>query len=249
MSDMGGPIVGILGNILETKSELSGGIIRRSSTNDMCVRAVAESGGVPMILPFVADTALIDPLLAVCDGLLFPGGGDMDPAFYGEEPHEDLGEVDRALDDMWARAARHAMERRVPMLGICRGLQVLNVIYGGTLWQDIGEMDGERRRHVQHEHRYVPTQTVHALPGTRLAALIGQGDVRVNTLHHQAVKALAPGLIVSAHAEDGIVEGIESADGLMLAVQWHPEDLIDTVPVMRALFEDLVRRASARRGA
>lgn len=236
-------IIGILGSVLGTEG-VSGETVKRGFANDMCVRAVAENGGTPVILPFVANPALMESAFALCDGLLLPGGCDVDPSFYGEGPHAGLGEVDRALDAFWFHAVEHARRRRIPLLGLCRGMQLLNVAWGGTLYQDLGEREGAGLEHRQRAPRRVTTHAVHIEPGTRLSRILGEDTVPTNTMHHQAVRGPGPGLVVSARASDGVIEGIETPDGLLVGVQWHPEDLIDSVPLMNRLFQDLAARAA-----
>ncbi|MCR5346858.1 MAG: gamma-glutamyl-gamma-aminobutyrate hydrolase family protein [Fretibacterium sp.] len=240
------PVIGIPGSIMVTNSGITP--MGRNFVNDTCVQAVANNGGIPIILPLLPEP---DPkAFALCDGLLFPGGADVSPCYYGEEPHEGLGKVDPVLDAFWLSAARFAQEHRLAVLGICRGMQLLNVACGGTLYQDLSERPGSAGHH-QREHRHVTVGTARIEPETRLRRILGTDAVPINSLHHQAVKEPGKGLIVSAHAEDGVVEGFESTDGLIVAVQWHPEDLVypreglptGSVPVMNRLFQDLVQRA------
>ena len=246
---MSKPVIGILGNIMRTKNALSDEMVARNFTNDVCVRAVVENGGVPLIVPFVRgggeESVGMEQVFALCDGMLFPGGWDVDPVFYGEEPHEKLGTVHHKLDAFWLSAAKYAREHGLAMLGICRGTQLLNVAWGGSLYQDMSEREVPSIEHTQRALRSAVTHKVRVEPGTRLASILGAESIMTNSMHHQAVKAVGAGLIVSAHAEDETIEAIESPDGQLLAVQWHPEDLIDTVPLMNRLFQDLVSRAGA----
>jgi putative glutamine amidotransferase len=183
-----------------------------------------------------ADVVLLAPsrhgvppaLLDALDGVLVPGGVDVGPTHYGERPREGLGEVDDGLDDLELPLVRAAVERRLPLFGICRGQQVVNVALGGTLYQDLAR-DGATdlphatprelgRDHLAHGIEVTPSSHLHrALGGTRLA---------VNSFHHQAVRRVAPGLEVTAVSPgDGVIEGLESADGLVITVQCHPEEL------------------------
>lgn len=244
------PVIGILGSIMETKNALSGEMVKRNFTNDTCVRSIAENGGIPLIIPFVKEREdepeLMERIFAMCDGMLFPGGCDVDPCFYGEEPHEKLGKTHHDLDVFWFGAARYAKEHGLAIMGICRGMQLLNVAWGGSLYQDMSEQDTKVEiEHVQHTFRHALTHAVRAEPGTRLANILGTEPIMTNSMHHQAVKKTGAGLVVSAHAEDGTTEAIESADGQLLAVQWHPEDLLESAPVMNKLFQDFVSRAGA----
>ncbi len=242
------PVIGILGSIITASSGITP--MGRSFANDTCVRAIANNGGTPIILPFIPNSG--EDAFDLCDGLLFPGGADVAPRYYNEEPHEKLGVVDPEYDAFWLSAARYAREHHLAVLGICRGMQLLNVACGGTLYQDLSERPEETMEHRQHEHRHVTVGTVRIEPETRLRRILDTETVPVNSMHHQAVKKPGDGLIISARAEDGVIEGIESPDGLIIAVQWHPEDLVypheelptGSVPIMNRLFRDLVQRAA-----
>jgi putative glutamine amidotransferase len=174
------------------------------------------------------------------DGLLLPGGWDVDPSLYGESPGEKVGPIDRELDDTELRLFRQARERELPVLGICRGQQVINVAMGGTLIQHLEDHDARAigRRHLAH--------AVEVEPGSEFGRATGGQRISVNSLHHQAVKAVAPGLRQTARGEDGTVEGLESDDGLIVAVQCHPEELAADLPWARSLFERFVARARGR---
>jgi putative glutamine amidotransferase len=194
-------------------------------------RAVEGAGGEPVELPLgVAE-------LPDVDGLLLPGGWDVDPSLYGEPKDEKLGPVDRELDDTEVLMFRQARDRDLPVLGICRGQQVINVALGGTLVQHLDDHDirGHGRSHLAH--------TIRVDPSSELGRAAGSRQIHVNSFHHQAVKDLAGGLHETAHGEDGTVEGVESDDGLIVAVQCHPEELTTDLPWARRLFERFVARA------
>lgn len=170
----------------------------------------------------------------------------MTPWYYGEEPLPVIGIFRPEIDDGWLKAGRCALARKLPMLGICKGHQTLNVLMGGTLYQDLSLQEGEPIQHQQKYDRSYLTHHVEIAPGTRLAELFGAGPLKTNSMHHQAVKELGRGLCISARAADGTVEAIEDEAGLILGVQWHPEDLIDSAPIMNRLFTDLVERCRKR---
>jgi putative glutamine amidotransferase len=200
------------------------------------LRAIEEAGGMPVVLPPLGDAAAyLDRL----DGVCLSGGPDLDPDVYGaSERHAELGPTEPGLDAFELELAREADARGLPILGICRGAQALNVAHGGTLHQ---HMPGHR----QTEPATATTHTVHVEPDSRLARAVGTGLLRVNSFHHQAVDVLGRGLRAVAHAPDGIVEGIEApGPRLVLGVQWHAEGLLDQ-PRHRALFEQLVSAAAA----
>ena len=171
------------------------------------------------------------------DGLLLPGGWDVDPALYGEKPDPKTGPVDRELDDRELRLFAQARDRGVPVMGICRGQQVINVAMGGSLLQHLEghEVRSFGRSHLAH--------TIDVDPGSELGRAAGDHKIRVNSLHHQAIGKLAPGLVPTARDDDGTVEAIETSDGLIVAVQCHPEELSSDLPWARNLFERFVERA------
>jgi putative glutamine amidotransferase len=181
------------------------------------------------------------------DGLLLPGGVDVAPALYGEDPHPKLGKVEGPLDEAELVLARWALADGLPLLGVCRGIQTLNVAAGGTLYQDLPSQYPGALRHscsppdYPRQHR---AHAVHVEPGSRLATILNAHETMVNSRHHQAVKDLAPGFVVSARAPDGVIEGIEGEDErFAVGIQWHPESLAADDPQMLALFQALVRAA------
>jgi putative glutamine amidotransferase len=190
--------------------------------------AALQSAGADVVLlapgPHGAASAVLDRL----DGLLLPGGVDVNPAAYGEQPREGLGQVNDESDALELGLARAAVERRLPLLGICRGQQVINVALGGTLYQDLARDGATDLAHAspRDEPRDTPAHDIEVTPGSHLAAALGAVRLPVNSHHHQAVRRVAPGLLVTAVSPtDGIVEGVETADGLVVAVQCHPEEM------------------------
>ena len=204
------------------------------------VDAVVSAGGLAVMLP-VLDAASAPELLAVVDGLLLTGGGDVDPACYGGEDRPAVYGVDRARDDSEMALARAAVDARLPVLGVCRGSQVVNVAFGGTLVAHLPDLTVQDHRVPDRTHELV--HDVAVLDGSLLAAVFGGGRQGVNTLHHQAVAEVGDGLVCSAWAGDGTVEGLEDPDRRILTVQWHPELLVDH-PNHLALFGWLVDEAA-----
>jgi putative glutamine amidotransferase len=197
-------------------------------------QAVAAAGAEPVdLVPGTTD-------LPAVDGLLLPGGWDVDPSFYGEARDEKVGDTDPELDATELALFRQARERAIPVLGICRGQQVINVAMGGSLVQHLEghEVRALGRRHLAH--------TIEVDPESELGQAAGEHKIRVNSLHHQAIRELAGGLQETARGEDGTVEGVESDDGLIVAVQCHPEELTTDLPWARRLFERFVARARGR---
>lgn len=204
------------------------------------MRAVQRAGGIPVILPFCENEAEAAELIDRLDGLLLAGGSDVDPNLYGEEPHPKLGAVSPERDLAELSLARVALGRNMPVLGICRGHQVLAVAAGGTLYQDIPAQVAAPIKHSQEAPRWFASHTVTVQPGTRLAALLGT-ELKVNSFHHQAVKGLPEGWVASAEAADGVNEAMEHP-GLQFAlgVQWHPENFTGRPYSFDRLFEAFV---------
>ena len=188
---------------------------------------------------------LSDPEQAVqdaltCDGLLLPGGGDMDPKFYGQERIPACGEPNLLRDAAEPLLLRAFLAADKPVLGICRGIQVMNAVLGGDLYQDIKPFE-----HLPHNDHWTKVHTVTVRRGTLLSRILGQDTVLVNSQHHQAVDRVAPGFTLAALSEDGIVEAIEKPDArFCLGVQWHPEWLSDADPAMQGLFDAFVNACS-----
>lgn len=188
---------------------------------------------------------LNDPKQAVqdaltCDGLLLPGGGDMDPKFYGQARIPACGEPNLLRDAAEPLLLRAFLAADKPVLGICRGIQVMNAVLGGDLYQDIKPFE-----HLPHNGHWAKVHTVTVRRGTLLSRILGQDTVLVNSQHHQAVDRVAPGFTLAALSEDGIVEAIEKPDaGFCLGVQWHPEWLSDADPAMQSLFDAFVNACS-----
>jgi putative glutamine amidotransferase len=199
------------------------------------LQAVERAGGLPVVLPpCVSD---LEGLLLRLDGVCLSGGPDLDPDAYGAaDRHPELGPTEPSLDAFELALARGALERGIPVLGVCRGSQALNVACGGTLLQHV---DGHRQAELGTE----ATHAVEVLPGTRLAGIVGAGELAVNSFHHQAADRLGRGLRVAARAADGTVEAIEGVRGsFALGVQWHAETLAGD-PTHLGLFRALVRAA------
>jgi putative glutamine amidotransferase len=212
-------------------------------------QAVARAGAVPVVIPPFTSDESIAALLERVDGVCLAGGPDIHPSLYGEEPGPHLGPTEPELDGSEIALTRMALERELPMLCICRGLQALNVARGGTLIQDLPN-------HRQTEPGRLPTHRVHIEPGSLLAGAVGNTDIAVNSFHHQAVDALGDRLRPVAWAEDGLIEGIEATDReWTVGVQWHAEGLYDSVE-QHALFDTFAavcarprKRSSRRRAA
>lgn len=226
--------------ITATSRQETPGDPERVRLNSAYLAAVRRAGGLPLVTPPTVPGDAED-LLRVADALLLTGGEDVEPARYGAAPHPALGRVTPDRDD-WEIALVHAAKARgLPTLGICRGIQVLNVALGGTLVQDVPSEHGDAIAHEQPGSRAARTHAVSITAGSRMSAIVGREAV-VNSMHHQAIREPAPGLTVTGRAPDGIIESVEwtGDDWWALAVQWHPEELDGAD---RQLFGALVQAA------
>lgn len=212
------------------------------------VRAVSLGGGTPLVIPPYLEDDLVRGAFQGIDGLILSGGGDIHPSAFGEADCGLLWRVDESRDRGELSLARWALEEKRPILAICRGVQTLNVAAGGTLIQDIPTQTSNALSHSCVAGRPLPTvaHTVNVVPDSRLADLIGVGEIGVNSAHHQAVRDVGDQLAVVARAPDGIIEALEAPDHpFCIGVQWHPEAMVESAPVMRSLFEGLIRAAQS----
>lgn len=210
--------------------------------------AIEENGAEVIVFAQGEPESEISRKLGQLDAVLLPGGIDVDPKFYDEPPHENLEKVDVALDELEFSLLRYADEQELPVLGICRGEQIMNVHYGGSLIQDIPSHLSNNASVV---HRYPKSSKeqkehiIYITPGTRLHDLFGVSELVVNTYHHQAVKRPGKGIVVSARSADGIVEAIElEGERFVVGVQFHPEKLRKTRPQFNCLFEKFIAEAA-----
>jgi putative glutamine amidotransferase len=202
--------------------------------------AVYRAGGQPVLVDRTRD---VDALVRRVDALVLTGGPDVDPGCFGETPHPETYGVDAAADAFEIALARAALERELPLLAICRGLQVLNVALGGTLFQHIPDDPGVERHGRPGEPGGELRHGIDVDAGSLLATTMGATTVTGSCHHHQAVAKVGDGLRVTARAADGIVEGLEHDATWLLAVQWHPEDTAGDDPEQQRLFDGLVDRA------
>jgi putative glutamine amidotransferase len=217
--------------------------------NQRYYHAVASAGGAPVLVPLLDDLDALRAIYERTDGILIPGGVDVDPASFGADPHERLGRTDPARDRVEIQLVKWAVEDDKPVLGLCRGLQVINVALGGTLYQDL---ETEYPNAIKHD--YFPTygyprdhlaHDVAVKGGSRMHHALINSAVPVNSMHHQGIKALASSLAASAVAPDGLIEAAESTnDSYIVGVQWHPEVFELSEPSSGVLFTDFVQAAS-----
>jgi putative glutamine amidotransferase len=236
------PLIGITTSVTVDKTP------ERAYVNGAYIRAVQAAGGIPVLLTPHFTTEVQAALWRRLDGLLLTGGGDIEPARFGEAGHPTVADVSPARDDLELGLTRRAVTEDLPLFAICRGIQVLNVALGGTLVQDIPSEWPNALAHSQTAPRHEVTHAVKIMgEGTLLGRVLGALEVEVNSMHHQAIKQLGDGLREVAWATDGIVEGVEMPgdERFVLGVQWHPEELVPHDPASRNLFEALI--AAARR--
>jgi putative glutamine amidotransferase len=236
------PLIGI------TTSVTVGKVPERAYVNGAYIRAVQAAGGIPVLLTPHFTPEVQAALWQRLDGLLLTGGGDIEPGRFGEPRHPTVDDVAPARDELEIGLTRRALADDVPLLAICRGIQVLNVALGGTLVQDIASELPGALAHSQTAPRHEPTHAVKVMgEGTRLGRVLGAAEIAVNSLHHQALKRLGEGLSPVAWAPDGVIEGVEMpGERFVLGVQWHPEELVGHDPAARHLFAAVVDAARHR---
>ena len=234
------PFIGVTGSIDENQTALK---------HDY-VHSVLQAGGIPLMTAFADESEDIEQLVTHIDGLLLTGGVDVDPGYYGEEPIPALDKVSPQRDRLEIALTLQAIRQNKPVFAICRGMQVLNVAMGGSLYQDIYAQCGSSL--LQHRQKAPRTHLSHkvtATEGTLLHRIARQTEWKVNSFHHQAVKQIAPGFRISAVASDGVVEAIESSEHpFVLGVQWHPEGTAAVDAISKRLFEQFVEACRRFRG-
>jgi len=225
------PVIGITGNYIQTENLFC--------LREYYVDSISQAGGIPLILPASSLADHYEDYFKLCDGLLFSGGGDVDPYLFGQAAGIDLGEVNPRRDAFEIQLAQMALSTGKPALGICRGCQILNIAAGGTIIQDIRS----GYLHDQKAPREYPIHDILIESNSLLASIMQTGSIRVNSFHHQAVDKAGENLKISAYAQDGIAEAVEDPERLFyLGVQWHPECMTDKNA--RRLFAALVEKSS-----
>lgn len=230
------PVIGITGNYTQETCTLAEGYYQ----------SVLKAGGIPFITPPFYETDRLGELLDRLDGIIFSGGGDINPLLLGEEPIKELHSITPERDQQELLLARLAYDRQIPMLGICKGIQIINAALGGTLYQDIHtQMEGIRIKHSQDQDRRYPSHQVTISRGSILEKIFGT-ELAVNSFHHQACKSAAPGLKVTAMSSDGVIEAIESDEfKSIMGVQWHPETyILRNSTEMLPIFEWLISESA-----
>ena len=236
------PRIGVMAALREEmESSVQYPLERFVRTDLEYVKGVSEAGGVPVVIPPSVSLQAAKALLDSVDGLLLSGGPDLDPGYYGEEPIPELGTTIPEWDALEMALLRLALKRGMPIFGICRGMQILNVALGGTLYQDVpSQLGADVINHWQLTPKCHSTHEVEVLDDSYLAKVTDRQRVEVNSYHHQGIKDLADSLTVAARCADGVIEALESrdySDRWLVGVQWHPEGMRDIGSGHRNLFE------------
>lgn len=236
------PLIGISTNFLTVdKGKFLG--MERVYVNKDYVDVVTEVGGIPLLLPPVEDIGIIRQYVQLCGGFILSGGGDINPILYGEAPHPLLEEIHTALDRAQWLLTEEILKTEKTLLAICRGMQLLNVVSGGTLWQDRSEIEQPTLLHSQNGPRWDVFHTVSVVKDSMLERIYGK-EIKVNSFHHQCLKKIGHHLKVTATASDGVVEAVELTDRPFgLGVQWHPEMLQHSTGERSSLFRDFIHYA------
>jgi putative glutamine amidotransferase len=218
-------------------------------SNSSYIQAVEDAGGMPILIPILQDISGLQTLLPHLDGLLLPGGLDIDPRNYHQQPHQLLGSTNPALDTLELALAHWALREKIPTLGICRGMQLLNVAMGGDLYQDLGEQYPDSLAHASWDlPRNEFAHTVQIEAGSRMEKIFGQRVVKGNSLHHQAIRKPGNRVIISGRSADGVAELMEVVDHpFMLAAQCHPEELYQFDPTWTKLFTAFIAACTQRK--
>ena len=244
------PIIGIPTQNLQSLGGIPADFPPSWVMSQRYILTLTAAGAIPWMIPLVGDDgATLRGIYDELDGVFLPGGADIDPDSYGENRHPLCDRTDPARDQVELAMARWALADRKPVLGVCRGVQLINLAAGGTLYQDLAD---EYKGSIKHD--YFPfggkfardhlAHEVEVVPDTRLAELVGAGSLPVNSMHHQGIRQLGAGLVASAIAPDGLIEAAESTDGsFIVGVQWHPEALTDNDARMRKLFDEFTAAA------
>jgi putative glutamine amidotransferase len=244
------PVIGVPTQTLQSLGGVSAEIPPSWVMSQRYVQTLTNAGAIPWLIPLVDDETLRG-IYDGLDGVFLPGGADIDPATYGAEPHPLCDRTDRERDRVEVALARWALDEQKPVLGVCRGMQLINVAAGGSLYQDLAQqLPGSLKHdyfpfHGQSFARDYLAHEVEIDAGSRLAQLLGAGTLKVNSMHHQGIRTLGRRLRRTAVAPDGLIEAIEgTGDAYLLAVQWHPEALTDNDERTRELFSDFISAAA-----
>ena len=226
------PIIGVLGRIDDSCT------LELLNTYS---KALEDSGALPVVIPYTKNEENLDGYVELCDGFLFSGGVDIEPRRFGEETHDTCGVIQLRRDELEFAIFDRALAKKKPMMAICRGIQLVNVALGGSLYQDIPTEIPSEIAHRQKEARHVPSHSVNVISDTPLAALVGKEKMVANSFHHQAIKTLGNGLCPMAKADDGIIEAVYyTGDTFIRGYQWHPERIYTLDEDNKKLFDEFI---------
>lgn len=234
------PIIGLSASLITIDSGPYFGRERSFIGRDY-ILAVEKAGGIPIVLPVITDFSELHRVVQWVDGIILSGGHDVHPFNYNEEPQRLLDSVSVERDRFDFELVKLSKELKKPLFGICRGLQLINVAFGGTLHQDIPSNLPNSAQHSQKSKPDIAIHTVDVKENTKLHQMIEETEITTNSFHHQSVKDLAPNFIANAKSKDGLIEGIEmKGDDFIVGVQWHPEMMIENHPRMQKLFTSFI---------
>jgi putative glutamine amidotransferase len=248
------PIIGVPTQTLQSLGGISAEIPPSWVMSQRYIHALTAAGGLPWLIPLVSDEETLRGIYASLDAVFLPGGADIDPASYGTAPHPLCDKTDRERDRVELLLARWAIADGKPVLGVCRGMQLINIATGGTLYQDLATQYPNGIKHdyfpfggQSHRRDYLAHE-VQIADDSRLAHLFAPRTIKVNSMHHQGVRTLGAGLLATARAPDGLIEAVEgTGPNYLLAVQWHPEALTERDASTRGLFAEFVEAAGEYR--
>ncbi len=241
-------VIGISSNILGLEKGLFAGY-KRAYVDVSYINAVINAGGVPHLLPLNENEKIIEEFVKNVDGIVLTGGNDVFPLLYGEEPKEKLGEIFPERDKFDSLLIRFAMAYKKPVFGICRGMQIINVECGGSLYQDLSYDENVKIKHFQKARAHTPTHSINVASNSFLADIYPEGIGFINSYHHQTINQLAPGFVITAKSADDVIEAIEniSEDTFVIGVQWHPEMMAVNDKAAQKLFKKFVNEVDLRK--
>lgn len=238
------PIIGISGSLFAESSGNFAGY-NRSYVNHDYIMSVLKNGGIPLIIPFNEDPDVIKAQVDCIDGLILSGGHDVDPKNYNEEPLQKCGVTFPERDEFDFKLIEYCKNKKIPILGICRGHQIINVYHGGSLYQDQSYCKESYVRHWQIKDTKLVTHSVDIEKNSILDTMFDINEFMVNSFHHQFIKDVSPDFKITARAKDGVIEAIESNSyPFLVGIQWHPEMLYESVESMNNIFKIFINKAS-----
>ncbi len=234
------PIIGITSSLTKHGENMS------IHLNQAYTLAIQNAGGIPIVIP-ISDQDDAKDLVSICDGILLSGGEDVDPLTYGANPEPEIGKTIIERDEIEKAIIEMAQNQSKPILGICRGIAMINAALGGSIIQDIEKLNPNALNHRQTAARSQPTHDIKVEPNSRLFEIVGEKEIQVNSMHHQAINKTPETLRIVANAPDGTIEAFELTDRnkpMLVAVQWHPEEMASHDPKMANLFKALIEESS-----